>query len=177
MQIDQHPGGDGGDQHRHRVLPLRHLLIERAQLSRETTEVVGLQQQPLDPDLPQVGFNDTPQLFRASGSGPAVSRESFKVTCVTSRPAESNSLLPASGLLESAGANPSFTDLDRWMVRQQRGDPETPGTIVVAVSPSLLRFFSSQVAIREQADDLLQETWLRIHRVQPVYRPNEPVLP
>jgi len=119
MQIDQHPAGDGGDQHRHRVLPLRHLLIERAQLSRETTEVVGLQQQPLDPDLPQVGFSDTRQLFGAFGSGSAVSHESFKVTCVTSRPAETNSLLPASGLLESAGGNPSFTDLDRWMLRHQ----------------------------------------------------------
>src|SRR5580700_6040816 len=92
---------------------------------------LGLQQQPLDPDLPQVGFNDTPQLFGASGSGSAVSRESFKVTCVTSRPAETNSLLPASGLLESAGGNPSFTDLDRWMLRQQRADPEAPGAIVV----------------------------------------------
>jgi RNA polymerase sigma-70 factor (ECF subfamily) len=41
----------------------------------------------------------------------------------------------------------------------------------------LLRFFRSQVASREQADDLLQETWLRIHRVRHTYRPGEPVLP
>ena len=30
---------------------------------------------------------------------------------------------------------------------------------------------------REQADDLLQETWLRIHRVRHTYRPGEPVVP
>jgi len=50
---------------------MRHLLIEQAQLSRETTEVVGLQQQPFDPDLPQVGFNDTPQLLAPGRLCPA----------------------------------------------------------------------------------------------------------
>ena len=33
------------------------------------------------------------------------------------------------------------------------------------------------MASREQADDLLQETWLRIHRVRHTYRRGEPVLP
>ena len=41
----------------------------------------------------------------------------------------------------------------------------------------VLRFFKSQAASGEQADDLLQETWLRIHRVRHTYRPGEPVLP
>jgi RNA polymerase sigma-70 factor (ECF subfamily) len=41
----------------------------------------------------------------------------------------------------------------------------------------LLRFFRSQSATPEQADDLLQDTWLRIHRVRHTYRPGEPVLP
>ena len=49
--------------------------------------------------------------------------------------------------------------------------------MIVALSPALLRFFRSQIAIREQADDLLQETWMRIHRVRNTYRPGEPVLP
>ena len=30
---------------------------------------------------------------------------------------------------------------------------------------------------RTDADDLLQETWLRIHKVRHTYRPGEPVLP
>jgi RNA polymerase sigma-70 factor (ECF subfamily) len=71
----------------------------------------------------------------------------------------------------------SFADLDRWMERYQQADPEAPAVLVGAISPALLRFFRSQVASREQADDLLQETWLRIHRVRHTYRPGEPVLP
>ena len=63
------------------------------------------------------------------------------------------------------------------MVRFQQADPEAPGALIGALSPALMRFFRSQFAIREQADDLLQETWLRIHRVCHTYRPGEPVLP
>ncbi len=69
---------------------------------------------------------------------------------------------------------PSVADLDIWMVRFQQADPEAPRALVRALSPPLLRFFRSQLAIREQADDLLQETWLRIHRVRHTYRPGEP---
>jgi RNA polymerase sigma-70 factor (ECF subfamily) len=63
------------------------------------------------------------------------------------------------------------------MERYQQADPEAPAALVAALSPALLRFFRSQVASREQADDLLQETWLRIHRVRHTYRPGKPVLP
>jgi RNA polymerase sigma-70 factor, ECF subfamily len=71
----------------------------------------------------------------------------------------------------------SHVDLDRWMERYQQADPEAPGALILAVSPALLRFFKSQAANREQADDLLQETWMRIHRIRHTYRPGEPVLP
>ena len=81
------------------------------------------------------------------------------------------------GLPESAVARRPLVDLDRWMERYQQADPEAPTALVEALSPALLRFFWSQVASREQADDLLQETWLRIHRVRHTYRPGEPVLP
>jgi RNA polymerase sigma-70 factor (ECF subfamily) len=82
-----------------------------------------------------------------------------------------------SGLQENAAAQRAFVDLDRWMERYQQADPEAPAALVAALSPALLRFFRSQVASREQADDLLQDTWLRIHRVRHTYRPGEPVLP
>jgi RNA polymerase sigma-70 factor, ECF subfamily len=82
-----------------------------------------------------------------------------------------------SGLPESAVARRCIVNLDRWMERYQQADPEAPAALVAALSPALLRFFRSQVASREQADDLLQETWLRIHRVRHTYRPGEPVLP
>lgn len=74
-------------------------------------------------------------------------------------------------------ARPSPADLDHWMARYQQADPEAPGVLVGGLSPALLQFFRRQVAIRELADDLLQETWLRIHRVRHTYRPGEPVLP
>jgi len=63
------------------------------------------------------------------------------------------------------------------MERYQQADPEAPAFLVGALSPALMRFFQSQACSRQQADDLLQETWLRIHRVRHTYRPGEPVLP
>ena len=76
----------------------------------------------------------------------------------------------------SAPARP-LNALDLWMERYQQADPEAPGALINALSPALLRFFRSQSASREQADDLLQETWMRIHRVRHTYRPGESVLP
>ena len=73
---------------------------------------------------------------------------------------------------------PSIAALDRWMARYQQADPEAPAALIGALSPALLRFFRTQdLMSREQADDLLQATWLRIHRVRHTYRPGQPVLP
>jgi RNA polymerase sigma-70 factor (ECF subfamily) len=63
------------------------------------------------------------------------------------------------------------------MERYQQADPEAPATLVSALSLGLLRFFRSQSATPGQAEDLLQDTWVRIHRVRHTYRPGEPVLP
>src|ERR1700740_941441 len=82
-----------------------------------------------------------------------------------------------SGLQENGVPRQWFADLDRWMERYQQADPDAPATLVGTLSPALLRFFKSQLATREQADDLLQQTWLRLHRVRHTYRPGEPVLP
>jgi RNA polymerase sigma-70 factor, ECF subfamily len=83
--------------------------------------------------------------------------------------------------MESASATNGLSqrglDLDRWMKRYQQADPDAPAALIGAVSPALLRFFRSQMDSREYADDLLQETWMRIHRVRHTYRPGEPVLP
>ena len=81
------------------------------------------------------------------------------------------------GLGENVGSRHTFVDVDRWMERYQQADPEAPAALIGALSPALLRFFQSQAASREQANDLLQETWLRIHRVRHTYRPGAPVLP
>jgi RNA polymerase sigma-70 factor, ECF subfamily len=63
------------------------------------------------------------------------------------------------------------------MERYQQADPEAPAVLVSALSAALLRFFRSQSATPGQAEDLLQDTWLRIHRGRHTYRPGEPVLP
>src|SRR5258707_9903074 len=96
---------------------------------------------------------------------------------VTPRVALANDLWMESSVEENVVPRQSFADLDRWMERYQQADPEAPAALVGALSPALLRFFKSQVASCEQADDLLQETWLRIHGVRHTYRPGEPVLP
>jgi RNA polymerase sigma-70 factor (ECF subfamily) len=69
------------------------------------------------------------------------------------------------------------SNLDTLMARYQAGDSAAVTALVEAVGPPLHRFFMAQSASRSDADDLLQETWLRIHRVRHTYRPGEPVLP
>src|SRR5579862_7872479 len=92
-------------------------------------------------------------------------------------PANSPAMAPTQR--ESAVAPPpSIAVLDRLMARYQQADPEAPAALIGALSPAMLRFFRTQdLMSREQADDLLQETWLRIHRVRHTYRPGQPVLP
>jgi RNA polymerase sigma-70 factor, ECF subfamily len=73
---------------------------------------------------------------------------------------------------------PSIAALDCLMARYQRADPEAPAALIGALSPALLRFFRTRDLMSlEQAGDLLQETWLQIHRVRHTYRPGQPVLP
>jgi RNA polymerase sigma-70 factor, ECF subfamily len=107
---------------------------------------------------------------------PGVSEEMSPHGVTPACPA-ANSPQMESGLQECVVPRQPLVDLDRWMERYQQADPDAPTTLVGALSPALLRFFKSQAASREQADDLLQETWLRIHRVRHTYRPGEPVLP
>jgi RNA polymerase sigma-70 factor (ECF subfamily) len=63
------------------------------------------------------------------------------------------------------------------MAHYQRGDFTAATELIERISPELHRFFLARSASRADADDLLQETWLRIHRVRHTYRPGEPALP
>jgi RNA polymerase sigma-70 factor (ECF subfamily) len=69
------------------------------------------------------------------------------------------------------------SNLEMLMARYQEGDFAAATVLIDRISPQLYRFFVGQFASRPDADDLLQETWLRIHRVRHTYRPGEPVLP
>jgi RNA polymerase sigma-70 factor, ECF subfamily len=79
---------------------------------------------------------------------------------------------PAANTSMDSGSN-----LDTLMARYQAGDFAAVTALVERIGPQLHRFFMAQSARRSDADDLLQETWLRIHRVRHTYRPGEPVLP
>lgn len=72
---------------------------------------------------------------------------------------------------------PPDEELQSLMVRYQQGDLGAASELVTRLSPALHRFFMVQFVSRRYADDLLQETWLRIHEVRHTYRPGEPVLP
>ena len=69
------------------------------------------------------------------------------------------------------------SDLEMLMARYQQGDFTAATALVHRLGPQLHRFFAVQFASRRDADDLLQETWLRIHEVRHTYRPGQPVLP
>jgi RNA polymerase sigma-70 factor (ECF subfamily) len=68
-------------------------------------------------------------------------------------------------------------NLEMLMARYQKGDFAAASVLIDRLSPRLYRFFAAQSGSRADADDLLQETWLRIHKVRHTYRPGEPALP
>lgn len=74
--------------------------------------------------------------------------------------------------LRAPEANPEVL-----MRNYQAGDPVAATTLIHLIGPALHRYFLADAASRAHADDLLQETWLRIHRVRHTYRSGEPVLP
>ena len=69
------------------------------------------------------------------------------------------------------------SELEPLMVRYQQGDITAATTLVNRLSPQLHRFFLVQFVSRRYADDLLQETWLRLHEVRHTYRAGQPLLP
>ena len=64
----------------------------------------------------------------------------------------------------------SWWDINRLM-------PRLTTALIEQLSPQLYRFFAAQLGNRDEASDMLQDAWLRIHRVRHTYRPGEPLLP
>lgn len=67
--------------------------------------------------------------------------------------------------------------LQELMEGYQRADATAAAELVRRLSPMLLRFLASPPQTRPQADDMLQDCWLRVHRARVSYRPGSPVLP
>ena len=78
---------------------------------------------------------------------------------------------------QPAQATGSGGHLEMLMVSYQAGNAAAATALINGISPQLHRLFMAHMASRADADDLLQETWLRIHRVRHTYRPGESVLP
>ena len=71
----------------------------------------------------------------------------------------------------------SEPELESLMLEYQRGDLAAASSLVHRLSPQLHRFFAFQGTSRREADDLLQETWLRVHEARHTYRAGAAVLP
>lgn len=63
------------------------------------------------------------------------------------------------------------------MTQYQSADPAALDELVRRVSPPLQRYFSSSQFGRSDAEDMVQDCWLRIHRSRHTYRSSEPVMP
>jgi RNA polymerase sigma-70 factor (ECF subfamily) len=63
------------------------------------------------------------------------------------------------------------------MENYQQADVPAAIELIDKLSRDLLRFFLAQEATRMEAEDLLQNTWLRIHKARHTYRAGAPVLP
>ena len=77
--------------------------------------------------------------------------------------------------LENPG--PSVATIEQLMVRYQQADEAATRTLIEQLSPQLYRFFAAQMGNSDEASDMLQDAWLRIHRVRHTYRASEPLLP
>ncbi len=58
----------------------------------------------------------------------------------------------------------SSLGLEALMFRYQQADEEAARALIELVVPRLLRYFVVQASTRRFANDLLQDTWMRIHR-------------
>jgi RNA polymerase sigma-70 factor (ECF subfamily) len=77
----------------------------------------------------------------------------------------------------SAPEAASSLSLESLMSGYQQADEQAAATLIERVSPLLLRYFWVHAYHRGYAEDLLQETWMRIHKARPTYRRGSPVLP
>jgi RNA polymerase sigma-70 factor (ECF subfamily) len=78
---------------------------------------------------------------------------------------------------DSNAPAPLSPGLEELMRRYQQGDTTAGAALVECLTPQLYRFFASLTNSNADAEDMLQEAWLRIHSIRHTYRGAEPVLP
>ncbi len=79
--------------------------------------------------------------------------------------------------LEASQQNREPSTIEQLMVRYQQADAAAATALIEQLSPQLYRFFAAQLGNSGDASDMLQDAWLRIHRVRHTYRAGEPLLP
>jgi RNA polymerase sigma-70 factor (ECF subfamily) len=67
--------------------------------------------------------------------------------------------------------------LSEWMRRCQQGNGEVLNDLYREVAPGMLNYIYKLVHDRALAEDLLQEAFLRVHKVRHTYRPDSPARP
>jgi RNA polymerase sigma-70 factor (ECF subfamily) len=68
-------------------------------------------------------------------------------------------------------------ELRTLMTQYQNADPVALDELVRRISPPLLRYFSGSRFGGDDAEDMMQDCWMRIHRSRHTYRTSEPVMP
>jgi RNA polymerase sigma-70 factor (ECF subfamily) len=68
-------------------------------------------------------------------------------------------------------------ELRDHMVRYQAGNAEGAEELIQGLSPGLFGYFMNQHVPHSDAEDLLQECWMRIHRSRHTYHASQPLLP
>jgi len=67
--------------------------------------------------------------------------------------------------------------LEHLMELYQHADSEATAKLIGAVSPPIYRFLASQLGNRSEAEDLLQEVLLKLHKARHTYQRGQAVLP
>ena len=70
-----------------------------------------------------------------------------------------------------------LADLESLMAGYQQASEDAARALIERLSPVLLRYFRVRESSRRHAEDLLQETWMRVHTARHTHRKGEPVLP
>jgi RNA polymerase sigma-70 factor (ECF subfamily) len=63
------------------------------------------------------------------------------------------------------------------MARYQQAQPGAVAVLGERLNPQLYRFFARQLGNGADAEDMVHDAWLHIHRVRHTYRAGDPLLP
>jgi RNA polymerase sigma-70 factor, ECF subfamily len=68
-------------------------------------------------------------------------------------------------------------EIERLLLRYQQGDTAAAASLVRAVSPGFFAYCVNRGDSPADAEDAVQEIWLRVHRARHTFRPGAPAAP